>query len=111
MALSKTDKFMQIIPEDKLIQFCKEKHILRMGLFGSALTINFTEKSDIDLLVDFDPNHLPSLLKVAKMEFELEKIIGRKVDLRTPQDLSPYFRNEVIRQTKMIYGQKRFSKT
>jgi uncharacterized protein len=84
------------IPEDFLKEFCERNHIRKLSLFGSVLTTRFRPDSDLDMLVEFDPNHVPGLLTLAGMEIELSEKLGRKVDLRTAEDLSRYFRAEVI---------------
>jgi hypothetical protein len=77
-----------------------------LSLFGSALRGDFSEESDIDVLVEFEPGHAPGLLGMARLERELSRILGgRKVDLRTPEDLSRYFRDEVLREAEVQYAQ------
>jgi len=77
-----------------------------LALFGSALREDFSEESDIDVLVEFEPGHTPGLLGMARLERELSHILGgRKVDLRTPEDLSRYFRDEVLREAEVQYAQ------
>ena len=71
-------------------------HIRTLSLFGSVLTDHFRPDSDIDILVAFRPGHVPSLLGIAGMEIELSELLGRKVDLRTAEELSRYFRDEVV---------------
>lgn len=85
--------------------FCKKHHIAFLALFGSILTPNFSTASDVDILVRFEKEHIPSLFDLVDMESELTSIIGRRVDLKTPNDLSPYFRDEVLSSAKVIYGQ------
>lgn len=92
------------LPKDKIVSFCKKYHIAYLALFGSVLTSNFTKKSDIDILVKFEKKHIPHLFGMVKMESELSDIIGHPVDLKTPNDLSPYFRNDVLNKAKLIYG-------
>ena len=88
-----------------LAPFCEKHHIRRLSLFGSQLTGTARPDSDIDLLVEFEPEHIPGLLDIAGMELELSHILGgRKVDLRTAGDLSRYFRDEVIRTAKVQYA-------
>ncbi|HLB53055.1 MAG TPA: nucleotidyltransferase family protein [Chlamydiales bacterium] len=87
----------------KIEQFCKKYHIAYLALFGSILTSNFTEKSDIDVLVKFEKKHTPHLFGLIAMESELEQIMGYPIDLKTPNDLSHYFRDEVLAQAKTIY--------
>jgi len=92
------------IPRDKIEQFCKKNHIVAMSLFGSVLTEKFSSKSDVDFLVEFQPEHIPSLFDIVYMEEELSNIVGRHADLKTPHGLSRYFRNDVIAGAKRIYG-------
>jgi predicted nucleotidyltransferase len=93
------------IPRKKITEFCKRNYITRLSLFGSAIHGDFKEDSDIDLLVEFDPNHIPGLIRLAGMEIELTGLLGRKVDLRTTQDLSRYFRQEVINEAQVQYAE------
>lgn len=84
------------IPSDQIANFCDRHHILKLSLFGSVLREDFNSDSDIDVLVEFELNHVPGLIRLAGMEIELTEILGRKVDLRTPEDLSHYFRQKVL---------------
>ena len=84
------------IPSDKVADFCNQHHILKLSLFGSVLRENFNSDTDIDVLVEFEPNHVPGLIRLAGMEIELTEILGRKVDSRTSEDLSHYFRQKVL---------------
>jgi predicted nucleotidyltransferase len=93
------------IPWNKIREFCSENHIIRLSLFGSALRGDLREDSDIDLLVEFDSKHVPGLIRLSGMEIELTEILGRKVDLRTPQELSRYFRKEVINEAQVQYAE------
>jgi uncharacterized protein len=86
--------------------FCRERHIRRLAIFGSALRSDFQPDSDIDLLVEFEPDHIPGLFGIARMEQELSPLCGgRKVDLRTPEDLSRYFRQQIIEEAEVQYAQ------
>ena len=87
-----------------LASFCRLHHIRRMSLFGSQLKGTAGPDSDVDLLVEFDPTHMPGLLAVAAMELELSDIVGRKVELRTARDLSKHFRDEVVRTAEVRYA-------
>ena len=81
--------------------FCEEHGIRRLAVYGSALHDDFRPDSDIDLLVEFVPDRIPGLLGVAGMEITLSELFaGRKVDLRTAEDLSPYFRQEVLEKAE-----------
>lgn len=93
-------------PRDKIADFCRRNRIRKLSLFGSALREDFRDDSDIDLLVEFQPDAVPSLLDLARMERELSTILaGRKVDLRTPEELSRYFRDEVISSASVQYAE------
>ena len=77
-----------------------------MAFFGSVLRADFGPESDIDVLVEFEPAHVPGLFGIARMERELSTLFGgRKVDLRTPEDLSRYFRDDVLKQAEVQYAQ------
>ena len=90
-----------------IARFCKANGIRRLAIFGSALRDDFGPESDIDVLVEFEPNRIPGLLGVAGMELELSKLFsGRQVDLRTPEDLSPYFRQDVLDAAEVQYAQR-----
>jgi predicted nucleotidyltransferase len=93
----------QKISKERLIEFCKRNHIRRLSIFGSAISGQLGPESDVDLLVEFEANHTPGLFSIVRMEMELAQTLGRKVDLRTPEDLSQYFRDEVIRDAKVQY--------
>jgi len=84
------------LPQEAIAKFCERHHIRKLSLFGSVLRSDFTSESDIDVLVEFDPAHLPGLIRLAGMELELTELLKRKADLRTAEDLSPYFRQEVL---------------
>jgi predicted nucleotidyltransferase len=89
---------------DALAAICRRYHIRRLSLFGSTLKGSERPHSDVDLLVEFQPDAKPSLLTMARIEIELSPLLGgRKVDLRTAQDLSRYFRDEVIRAAETQY--------
>ncbi len=92
------------INKKKIVDFCKKHHIMSLALFGSILTPHFSSKSDVDVLVKFEKKHTPSFFDIVDMEEELTSIVGRKVDLKTPEDLSSYFRDEVLAQAKILYG-------
>ncbi|HYU34554.1 MAG TPA: nucleotidyltransferase family protein [Thermoanaerobaculia bacterium] len=93
------------ISDDQLARFCRKQHIRRLSLFGSTLAGTARPDSDIDLLVEFDPGCEPGFLGLAMMEAELAEMMGgKRVDLRTPQDLSRYFRDQVMRTAEVRYA-------
>jgi predicted nucleotidyltransferase len=93
------------IPAEILGEFCRRHHIQRLALFGSTQTGTQRPDSDIDLLVEFEPGHEPGLIALAGMELELSHLLdGKHVDLRTPRDLSRYFRDEVVATAEDQYA-------
>jgi predicted nucleotidyltransferase len=91
------------ISENLIAEFCQKYYICRLSLFGSILRDDFGPESDIDFLVEFEPGKVPGLLRMAGLEIELSSIIGRKVDLRTPAELSRYFKKEVLKEARVQY--------
>lgn len=86
-----------------LASFCRRNRISKLSLFGSALRDDFRPDSDVDLLVEFMPDAKVGLFGMARIERELSEMIGRKVDLRTAAELSPYFRDEVLDYAQVQY--------
>ncbi len=96
-------RFERYIPKDRLVKFCRKYHIKKLSLFGSALRGEIGPDSDVDLLAEFDPDYIPGLITLAGIEIELTEMVGRKVDLRTPQELSRYFREQVVNAAEVQY--------
>jgi predicted nucleotidyltransferase len=93
-----------VIAEDKLREFCERHYIRRLAIFGSALRDDFGPNSDVDVLVDFMPGHTPGFFKLFEMEEELSGLLGgHKIDMRTPEDLSRYFRDKVVATAQVQY--------
>ena len=96
------------VPKSKLAEFCRLHYITKLSLFGSVLREDFRPDSDIDVLVEFEPGHVPGLFRLADMEAELSALLGgRKVDIRTPAELNRYFRDQVLREAKVQYAASR----
>jgi len=94
------------IPQDKIISFCNNWKIREFSIFGSALREDFSLNSDVDVLVEFDPDHGWSLYDVLDMEDELKGLFGRDVDLVMKGGLkNPFRRNEILRTREVIYAQ------
>jgi predicted nucleotidyltransferase len=93
-------------PKEIIAKFCRRHRIRRLALFGSVLGEDFRPDSDVDVLVEFAPGHTAGLLRMAGLEMELSEVLGRKVDLRTPAELSRYFRDEVVRTSEVQYAQE-----
>lgn len=90
------------IPTQEIAEFCRRNHIRKLALFGSALRDDFTQESDLDLLVEFEPERIPGLAFFA-MQRELSSILGRQVDLNTANYLSPRFREQVLKEAETLY--------
>ncbi|MEW6658561.1 MAG: nucleotidyltransferase family protein [Thermodesulfobacteriota bacterium] len=101
---SEKSKLQVPFPEEKIAEFCRRYHIKKLAVFGSVLRPDFRADSDIDVLVEFDPDHIPGL-SFFTMEDELSAILGRKVDLNTPQCLSRYFRDKVLQEAVVQYAE------
>lgn len=94
------------LPKDKVVVFCRRHHIHKLFLFGSVLREDFTPESDIDFLVEFLPEAKVTYFDLAQMERELSEMLdGRQIDLRTPAELSPYFRDRVLATAVVQYVQ------
>ena len=90
------------IDRARMAEFCRKHHVRKLAFFGSVLRDDFRPDSDVDVLVEFEPEHAPGLAFFG-METELSEILGRKADLNTPQFLSPYFRAKVEAQAEVQY--------
>lgn len=90
---------------DSVARFCRSHHIRKLALFGSVLRDDFGPDSDVDLLVEFEEGQAPSLFGIARMERELSPLFGgRRVDLRTPQDLGRHMRDRVVSTAEGVYA-------
>ena len=95
------------IPREEIAKFCEKNQIRKLSLFGSALRKDFRLESDVDVLVEFEPNARVGLIRLAGIEMELSEILGRKVDLNTPGFLSRYFRDQVLSEAVVQYDATR----
>jgi predicted nucleotidyltransferase len=91
-------------PITEIADLCRRHGIARLSLFGSVLREDFSPSSDIDVLVEFQAGKAPGFIGFAGLQMELSKILGRTVDLRTPADLSGYFRDEVLREARLLHA-------
>jgi predicted nucleotidyltransferase len=91
------------LQSDELAAFCRRHHIQKLSLFGSVLRNDFRPDSDVDVLVEFEPGHVPGFAFIT-MQDELSVLLGRKVDLNTPNFLSRYFRDQVLSEAKVLYA-------
>ena len=91
------------IPKETLDDFCCRRRIRKLSLFGSVLRDDFGPQSDVDVLVEFEPGATVGYFELADMESELSELLGRKADIRTPAELSRYFRQEVLAAAETQY--------
>ena len=92
------------VSKQKIADFCRRHHIKKLAVFGSALRGELGPDSDIDLLVEFKEHHVPGFFRLYEMEDELSFLFGgKKIDLRTPGDLSRYFREEVVETAEVLH--------
>ena len=91
------------ITKDQIAKFCARNHITKFAFFGSVLRDDFGPDSDVDVLVEFEPDAHVGFIAMAGMEIELSDMIGKKVDFRTPKELSRYFRDEVLAEAEVQY--------
>jgi len=87
----------------QLAAFCRRHHVRTFMLFGSVLREDFRPDSDVDVLVEFEPDHTPGLAFFA-IQDELSSLVGKRVDLNTPRCLSRYFRDDVLREAEVLYA-------
>ncbi len=90
------------MPREELVAFCRRHHIRKLSLFGSVLREDFSETSDVDVLVEFDPDHIPGLAFFV-MEEELSTLLGRRVDLNTAGFLPVHIRDQIVAEADTLY--------
>jgi predicted nucleotidyltransferase len=94
------------LPNRAVAELCRRRHIRRLALFGSALRGELRRDSDLDVLVEFEDGHTPGFA-FFDIESELSQILGRRVDLNTPQFLSPRIRRKVEAEAAVVFGPER----
>lgn len=92
------------LPVEEICAYCETQPIERLSLFGSALRDELREESDIDLLVEYSPGARIGYFELAQQEIDLSQLIGRKVDLRTPYELSRLFRQDVVESARILFA-------
>ena len=103
MANTLAEERVGITPE-ALRGFCRRNHIRRLSLYGSVLRPDFRADSDIDVLVEFEPDHTPGLLRLGGMMIDLQELLGRDVDLKTPGDFPTRLRDRVLATAQTLYA-------
>ena len=95
------------VPGEAVAGLCRRHHVRKLAFFGSVLRDDFGPNSDVDVLIEFEPGYEPGFFALFDIAQELSAVLGgKKVDLRTPRDLSRYFRDEVIAGAQVCYAQE-----
>ena len=85
-------------------KLCQRHHIIQFALFGSVLRDDFTDNSDIDVLVEFQPDHIPGFIKLHQIQEEISQLFdGRKIDLVTPKFLNYQIRDRILEEMEVYY--------
>jgi predicted nucleotidyltransferase len=92
-----------MVSREAIEDFCRRHHIRKLSLFGSVLRDDFSPESDVDVLVEFEPDHVPGFFRFFEMEMELSQVLGRTVDMNTPNSLSKYFRDRVLAEALSLH--------
>lgn len=93
------------VPRASVADVCRLYGIRELALFGSAVRDDFAPESDVDVLVDFQPEAHPTLFTLARLQEELERVFsGRQVDLVMKSSVSPYLANRIMRERVVVYG-------
>jgi predicted nucleotidyltransferase len=90
---------------DAIRRLCRKHHIRRLAMFGSAVRDDFTPDSDVDLLVEFEPDHVPGL-EFITIQDEFSDLFGRPVDLITFKSLNRRLRNDVLASAETLYAKE-----
>ena len=99
MAQTKID-----IPIKKISDFCQQHHIRELALFGSVLRDDFGPESDVDVLIEFEPEAHVGYQRFFRLQDELTTLLGREVDLFTPNSLKPFARDSAVKSKSVIYA-------
>jgi predicted nucleotidyltransferase len=91
--------------KEELAAFCRRNRIRRLSFFGSVLRDDFTPDSDVDALIEFEPDARVGLIRLAGIEIDLSQLLGRKAEIHTVKGLSPYFRDDVLQAAETQYEQ------
>ncbi len=88
----------------QITEFCSRHYISKFAFFGSVLRDDFRPESDVDVLIEFEPDHIPGLIELMKMQLEFSDMVGRDADFRAPGDLHHSFRDQVVAEAEVLYG-------
>jgi len=92
------------VDRDKVAEFCRRNHVRKLAFFGSVLRDDFRADSDVDVLVEFEPEYKFGLFELIRMQQEFSDMIGRESDFRTPEDLGRYMRDRVMTESEVQYA-------
>jgi len=92
------------IDRGPIADFCRRHHILKLAFFGSVLRDDFRSDSDVDVLIEFEPKHIPGLFDLMRMQREFSHLVGRQADFRTPDDLGQFIRPRVLAEAEVQYA-------
>lgn len=92
------------LPMDALADLCRRYHVRELALFGSVLRDDFRDDSDIDVLVEFEPDARTSFFTLSALTRELETLFGRPVDVVPKPGLNPIIRDEVLSMSEVVYA-------
>jgi hypothetical protein len=94
------------ISKQRIAEFCREHHIVKLSFFGSVLRDDFRADSDIDVLVEFHPEHIPGFIRLHQIEEELSALLGgHKIDMVTPKFLNRWIRERVLSEAEVQYAE------
>ena len=94
------------VSQSALADFCRENHICKLAFFGSVLRDDFSQESDVDVLVEFESGYVPGLIGLAGLELEISQFLGgRKVDLNTPGFFKPSVRKQILKEAVVQYDE------
>ncbi|MBM3331023.1 nucleotidyltransferase family protein [candidate division WOR-3 bacterium] len=89
----------------KIAQLCRKHHVRSLAVFGSVLRDDFRPDSDVDVLVEFEPDARPSLFDLAEMSEELKEMVGRDVDLVEKAGLrNPFRKKSILDTAELVYA-------
>lgn len=92
------------VDSDSVAEFCRRNHVRKLAFFGSVLRDDFRPDSDVDVLVEFEPEFRFGLFELIRMQREFSDLIGRESDFRTPEDLGRYMRERVVTESEVQYA-------
>ena len=91
------------VPQDRIDEYCRQHHSRWLALFGPVLRENFRPDSDVDMLVEFEPDHRYTYFTLAQIEDDLSTLLGRRADVHMPKSLHPFLRDKVLDQAEALY--------